>query len=492
MTPSAIIIGAGIGGIATAAHLAQQGMRVTVVEKNQRPGGRCDRFVREGHRFDTGPTLFIMPLVYEAEFLSLGISMHDVLDLRRVDPTYHVFFEDGKQLALTSDMNAMRDQLESMEAGSFEGFRSYMDEGRRHYRLAVNRLMNKDFRRASEFFAVSNLPLLWSLKPLSHHYPHMSAYFREPRLKAAFTFQDTYMGLSPFEAPATFSLMPYTELAHGVWYPRGGMYSIVEALMDIARRSGVEFEFNAAVASINVNGDRASGITLADGRTLPANTVVANSDLPYAYEHLLPRNGRAAELAHKRYSCSTVSFFWGVDKVFDALGPHTLYLVDDLRENFDSIERRAFPEHPSLYLHAPARLDPSMAPRGEDTLIAIVPVGHLDEDGQQDWEQIRDKARQAVFHRLAKAGITDLAEHIKFEVSYTPLSWRRRYNLTKGATHGLSHTLTQLGYLRPHNRHPDFHNVYFVGASTHPGTGIPTALVSSRLVANRIRDDLAS
>ncbi len=492
MTTSVVIIGAGIGGIATAAHLAQQGKRVTVVEKNPRPGGRCDHLVREGHRFDTGPTLLLMPLVYEAEFRSLGVSMRDVLDLRRVDPTYQMFFDDGRQLTLTSDMEAMRAQLESMEAGSFEGFRRYMDEGCRHYRLAMDRLVNRDFRRASEFFALENIPLLFSLKPLSRHYPHMAAYFHEPRLKAAFTFQDAYMGLSPFEAPATFSLMPYSELAHGVWYPRGGMYAVVEALMDIARRSGVEFEFNAAVASINVKGDRASGVTLENGRTLPTDTVVANADLPYVYTHLLPRDGRAQQLAHKRFSCSTVSFFWGVDKVYDALGPHTLYLVDDYRENFDSIERLAFPEHPSLYLHAPARLDPSMAPPGQDTLIAIVPVGHLDEDGQQDWEQLRDKARQAILNRLAKAGITDLTDHIKFEVVYTPLSWRKRYNLTKGATHGLSHTLTQLGYLRPHNRHPDFHNVYFVGASTHPGTGIPTALVSSRLVAERIRDELAS
>jgi phytoene desaturase len=387
-------------------------------------------------------------------------------------------------------MSAMYDQLESIEAGSFDGFLRYMDEGSRHYTLAMDRLVNRDFRRASEFFAPGNLPLLFSLKPLVHHYPHMASYFQDPHLKAAFTFQDSYMGLSPFEAPATFSMMPYTELAHGVWYPRGGMYRIVDALMQIAQRAGVEFEFDADVAQIDVRGSRVCGVTLAGGRTLAADVVVANTDLPYVYNHLLPRNGHAESLAHKRYSCSTISFFWGVDKVYESLGPHTLYLVDDFRENFDSIERLELPEHPSLYIHAPARLDPSMAPRGEDTLIAIVPVGHLDESGSQDWEQGRDRARQAVFDRLAKAGMPDVKEHIKFEVNYTPLSWRRRYNLTKGATHGLSHTLMQLGYLRPHNRHPDFHNLYFVGASTHPGTGIPTALISARLVATRIMDEM--
>jgi phytoene dehydrogenase-like protein len=150
----------------------------------------------------------------------------------------------------------------------------------------------------------------------------------------------------------------------------------------------------------------------------------------------------------------------------------------------------ALPDKPSLYLHAPARLDGSRAPAGQDTLIAIVPVGHLDEAVEQDWRAIRDRARQAVFKRLALLGIEDLEAHLKFEVSYSPLSWRKRYNLVKGATHGFCHNLTQLGYFRPGNRHPRHHNVYFVGASTHPGTGIPTALISGRLVAQRLAEDL--
>jgi len=174
------------------------------------------------------------------------------------------------------------------------------------------------------------------------------------------------------------------------------------------------------------------------------------------------------------------------------LGPHTLFLADDYRSNFESIIHDLdLPDNPSLYIHAPSRLDPAAAPADEDTLIAVVPVGHLDDTGQQDWERIRDQARQAVFKRLALLGITDLETHIKFEVNYTPLSWRKRYNLMKGATHGLSHTLLQLGYFRPRNRHARYHNVYFVGASTHPGTGVPTALVSARLVAERVLDDHA-
>ncbi len=491
--PSVIVIGAGIGGIATAAHLAQRGAHVTVLEKNSGPGGRCGRFERDGHQFDTGPTLFVMPLLFEAEFAALGVSMREMLDLQRVDPTYHLVFDDGSGLALTSDMNAMRDQLEAIEPGSYHGFLRYMEEGHRHYHLATERLVNCDFRQPSDFFNLGNLPLLFKLKPLAPHFRHMSAYYDDPRLKAAFTFQDVYMGLSPFEAPATFSMMSYTELAHGVWYPRGGMYRVVEALMEIAEQAGVEFVFNAGVERIDVNGARARAVVLADGQRLEADAIVANADLPYVYQNLLPHDGMADRMARKRFSCSVVSFFWGVDKTYDQLPPHTLFLADDYRENFDSIiDDLTLPQNPSVYIHAPTRLDPSMAPAGEDTLIAIVPVGHLSENGGQDWEAIRDQARQDVFRRLATLGVTDLEEHLKFEVNYTPPSWCKRYNLMKGSTHGLCHNLTQLGYFRPSNRHPRYGNLYFAGASTRPGTGLPTALVSARLAANRMLDDLGA
>lgn len=492
-SPSVIIIGAGIGGITTAAHLARRGVQVTVLEKNQRPGGRCDHFTRDGHHFDTGPTLFVMPLVYEAEFAALGASVHDMLDLRRVDPTYHLVFDDGSRMALTSDLNAMSAQIEAMEPGGFQGFLRYLEEGSRHYHLAMERLVQRDFRTALEFFNVGNLPLLFQLKPLARHYNSMSAYFKEPRLKAAFTFQDVYMGLSPFEAPATFSMMQYTELAHGVWYPKGGMHRIVDALMELAAQAGVEFVFNAPVERIEVNGTHARGVILADGRRLETQAVIANADLPYVYHDLLPDRPQAERLAHKRFSCSVISFFWGVDKRYPALGPHTLFLADAYRENFERISRcGALPEKPSLYIHAPTRLDSSLAPQGEDTLIAIVPVGHLDNSGEQDWQGIRDQARQAVFNRLKMVGITDLEAHLKFEVNYTPLSWRKRYNLMKGATHGLSHTLTQLAYLRPRHRHSRYHNVYFVGASTHPGTGVPTALICGHQVADQVMADLCA
>jgi phytoene desaturase len=490
---SILVIGAGVGGIAAAAHLARHGLHVTVLEKNARPGGRCDRLSRDGHHFDTGPTLFIMPHVYEAEFAALGAPLHDLLDLQRVNPTYSLVFDDGSQLTLTSDLQAMQEQLEAIEPGSFQGFLRYMGEGHCHYQQAMRHLVNRDFRTAGEFFNVRNLPLLFTLHPFSRHYHHMAAYFDEPRLKSAFTFQDVYMGLSPFEAPATFSMMPYTELAHGVWYPKGGMYRVVEALMEIARQAGVTFAFKAAVKQIELNDQRVSGVILEDGQRLEADAILANADLPYVYQDLLSGDPQAEQLARKRYSCSVISFFWGMDQEYRALGPHTLFLADDYRANFDQINRGlTIPNNASLYVHAPSRLDPSMAPVGQDTLVAIVPVGHMTEHADYPWEALIRQARQVVLRRLALLGISNVEAHIKFEMCFTPLSWHKRYNLARGATHGLCHNLMQLGYFRPGNRHPQYQNLYFVGASTHPGTGMPTALISARQTAHRMLEDFGA
>ncbi|HTX79183.1 MAG TPA: phytoene desaturase family protein [Longilinea sp.] len=491
-TKSVIIIGAGLGGIAAAINLAKRGMQVTVLEKNQQAGGRCGRYSRDGHQFDTGPTLMVMPLLLEAEFATLGASMREMLEPRRVDPTYHLIFDDGNRLSLTSDMESMCTQLEALEPGSFQGLLRYMEEGDRHYHVAIRKLLNKDFRRATDFFTLDKVPLLFQVKPLTPHYGHMSTYFDDPRLKAAFTFQDMYMGLSPFEAPATFSMMQYTELAHGVWYPKGGMYRIVEALMELAHQAGVAFEFETTVVRIETSDNAARGVALADGRFLTADVVIADADLPYVYKELLPQDGTAERLERKRFSCSTINFFWGMDKPYPMLGPHTLFVGDsEYREHFDSVVKgSSCAGHPNLYVHAPARLDPSMAPAGQDTLIAIVPVSHMRDDVEQDWGSIQARARQGALDRLATLGITDIDAHIKFELTYTPLSWHKHYNLMNGSTHGLCHNLLQLAYFRPHNRHARYHNLYFVGASTHPGTGIPNALVSARLAAQRVMDDV--
>jgi phytoene desaturase len=484
---NALVIGAGIGGIATAIRLAQHGYQVTIVEKCERAGGRCNIIEKDGHRFDTGPTLFLMPNLYKQAFTDLGERIEDHLDLVRVDPTYQIHFDDGTHLKLTSDLKAMQSQLEGIEPGSFGNYLRYLQEGHRNYHLALPNVVNRPFDSALEFFTFKNLILLLRMNALSKHFDHIRNYFRDDRLKVAFTFQNMYMGVNPTKAPAIFSLMQYTELADGVWFPKGGMYSIIESLTRIARKWGVQFIFKAPVEKININGRKATGVTLEDGQKITADIVIANADLPYVYRHLLPNDRTAKRLENKKYGCSALVFLWGLDRQYPQFGAHNLYIAKDFGDGFDALfDGRTIADDPNFYIHAPVRVDPSFAPPGQETLMVAAPISHLYDDESQDWLAIKDQVRKAILQRLKKEGIPDIEDHIKFEISMTPQYWHNRYNLTKGSAHGLSHDLLQMGYLRPHNKHKKYDNLYFVGASTHPGTGLPTVLVSARLVTERI------
>jgi phytoene desaturase len=488
--PTAIIIGAGIGGIATAGRLARSGYEVTVLEKNDKPGGRCNQIVKDGHRFDVGPTLFLMPEVFEETYAALGEKMGDHLDLKRIDPTYTVRFDDGTSLALTSNLGSMQTQLEAIEPGSFGGFLRYLSEGQLHYRLSLQKFVGRNFYNYLQYFSLANLPLLFKLKALVKHYDNVDHYFKNPRLKAAFTFQNMYLGLSPYDAPATYSLLQYTELAEGIWFPIGGLYRVIESLTAIAEKLGVHFVYNAPVEQVVHAGKRATGVVLKDGRTLEADVIVINADLPYAYRELLKDQAEAKKLDKKKFTCSAIMFYWGVDKEYPQIKHHNVWLAGDYKASFDQIfDNNTLPVEPSFYVHAPTRTDPAAAPAGQDTLMVLVPVGHLNEDNPQDWAALKARARSAVLARLEDIGVTDLEQHIKFELCYIPKNWQALYNLDKGAAFGLSHNFWQVGYLRPRNRHAHLHNVYFAGASTHPGTGLPIVLLSARLTTERILKD---
>lgn len=488
--PTALIIGAGLGGIATAARLARHGYQVTVLEKNATPGGRCNQLMVDGHRFDTGATLFLMPEVFRRTYETLGERMEDHLDLRRIDPTYSVNFTDGSKIALTSDLNSLQGQLENIEPGSFGGLLRFLEEGRKHYRLAVDKFVSRNFFHAWDYFNPLNLKLLWNLKPFVRHYTNLGRYFCDRHLKAALSFQNMYLGMSPFDAPATYSLVQYTELAEGVWFPIGGLYRIIESLVQIAEKAGVRFVYNAPVEKIEVEGEKARGVRLADGTRMAADVIIANADLPYVYSHLLPDAPEAKHLKRLKYTCSAIMFYWGVDRVYPQFDTHNIYLAPDYHGSFESIFRdHALAQEPSFYVHAPSRVDPGAAPEGQDTLFVLVPAGHIDDHAHQDWPSMERQARAAVLRRLASMGMADLEQHIKFEVAYTPRDWLSLYNLERGSAFGLSHNFWQIGYMRPHNRHARYGNLYFVGSSTHPGTGLPMVLLSAQLTTERILRD---
>jgi len=485
---TAVIIGAGIGGIATSLYLSKNGYKVKVYEKNSSAGGRCGQLIREGHRFDLGATMLMMPGIYHEVFNSLGISLEEGKDIIPLHELYKIYFDDGASISFTTDKEEMRSQLEKIEQDSAQKAEKYVSEGYQIFRLGMKKLVSRNFLHIFQIVNFRNLGLLMKLKVFISNWSYAKKFFRHPHLLMAYTFQNIYVGQSPFNSPALFAMVPAAELTEGSFFPKGGMFTIAEKLMTAAQLSGVEFVFNSATTKIVVKGKKAEGIILEDSTEVKADLVVANADLPYVYRELLPDRGISKRLDRMKYSCSAICFHWGLDKVYPQLNHHNVFLSDEFRDGLDRIFiDKTVNENPSFYIHAPTRTDPSAAPAGQDTLSVVVGAGHIDKNKDQDWNQLKKATRSAVISRLKKLGLDDIEDHIKFEVCYTPESWKNACNISRGSVFGsLGHNIMQMGYFRPHNRHDRYKNIYFVGGSTHPGNGIPNILMSAKLVSERI------
>ena len=486
---TAVIIGAGIGGITTAVYLAKNGYSVSLYEKNSAPGGRCGQLIRDGHRFDLGATMLLMPGIYHEVFNSLGIRLEEGSDMVLLDNLYKIYFDDGSNLAFTSDKERMKLQLEKIEQGSYERSEKYVSRGYEIFRLSMDKLIGRNFYNIFQLVNLKNIPLLFKIKAFTPHFKYTRKFFNHPHLLMAYTFQNIYVGQSPFNSPALFSMVPAAELTEGSFFPSGGgMFTLVEKMLEAAGKEGVQFHFNNSVRKIIVAGRKAYGIILHDGTEIKADIVVANADLPYVYRNLLPDKRASYHIEKLKYSCSAICFHWGLDKVYPQLEHHNVFLSDGFRKGLDRIFKdKSVSDNPSFYIHAPVRTDPTAAPQNHDTLSVIVAAGHIDKRYKQQWDKIREKTREAVINRLKQQGLKDIENHIKFEICFSPESWEDACNISRGSVFGsLGHNIFQMGYFRPHNRHDKYKNLYFVGGSTHPGNGIPNVLLSAKLTSERI------
>ena len=488
----AIIIGAGVGGLATAVFLAQKGFTVEVYEKNANPGGRCGQMIQDGHRFDLGATILLMPSIYRKVFSALGLVMDKELETISLEPVYKLFFDNGTDFIFTRDQEKMKSQLEAIEPGSYEQYKRYVKEGYTFFNLAINGLLGRNFSHMFQFINLKSIRLLIKLKTWIKHTTYIQRYFKDPHLQMAFTFQNIYVGQNPYKQPAFFSMLPAAEIVEGALFPKGGMHCVVEKLLKTALGLGVRIKYKKPVARIIVNGKKTEGILLENGTTIKADLIIANADLPYVYNQLLPNKRAAKHLKKWEYSCSAIVFHWGLDKVYPQLEHHSIFLNEPYKEGMEKIfNEKSLSDNPSFYIHAPVRTDPSAAPENQDTLSVIIPAAHLDERFNQDWQELKQTAREGVIRRLKEAGMNDIEEHIKFEVCYLPKTWESACNITKGSVFGsLSHTIFQMGYFRPHNRHNKYKNLYFTGGSTHPGNGIPLVLLSAKLTSERILKEI--
>jgi phytoene desaturase len=485
---TAAIIGAGIGGITTAVYLAKNGYKVSVYEKNSSPGGRCGQLIRDGHRFDLGATMLIMPGIYREIFKSLGIPLFENNDIKPLEDLYKIYFDDNEVITFTHDEKVMESQLEKIEPGSFVRSQKYISTGYEIFQVGINKLIARNFDNIFQFANFRNIGMLIKLKTYISNYSYVKKFFRNTHLRMAYSFQNIYVGQSPFDSPALFSMVPAAELIEGSFFPKGGMFSIVEKLLNEAISSGVEFHYNAPVKEIRVNGKNAESIVFENLPEAKADIIVANADLPYVYRSLLPDKGKSKRLDNLKYSCSAICYHWGLDKIYPQLGHHSVFLSEDFREGLDSIFiNKSISKSPSFYVHAPVNTDPSAAPENQNTLSVVVGAGHLDKMKKQDWDELKKTTRAAVIQRLKQLGLEDIEKHIKFEICYTPENWEKACNISRGSVFGsLAHNLLQMGYFRPHNQHNKYKNLYFVGGSTHPGNGIPNILISAKLTAERI------
>ncbi|MFH0842824.1 MAG: phytoene desaturase family protein [Bacteroidota bacterium] len=484
---TAVVIGAGVGGIATALYLVRNGYRVDVFEKNSDPGGRCGQYIRDGHRFDLGATMYLMPSMYNQVFDSLGIKFED-REIVALNNLYRIFFDNGDELAFTPDKKRMKEQLEKIDPGSYEKAEKYVSEGYKIYLEGLDKLIGRNFFNLFQLVNFKNIGLLLRLKVFISNWKYAGKFFKNTNLRMAYTFQNIYVGQSPFDSPALFSMIPAAELTEGSFFPRGGMYAVIDKFYSAAVSEGAKFHFDSPAARINISNRKAVSITLEDGKEIAADIIVANADLPYVYRNLLPDKRKSDHIDRLKYSCSVICFHWAMDKEFPQLDHHNVFISDSLTGGLDRIfVDKTIDDSPTFYVHAPSRTDTGAAPPGQDTLTVAIGAGHLDPSKKQDWEMLRTKAREAVIRRLEKSGLQDFEKHIKFEICYTPDSWERYCHVSRGSVFGsLCHNIMQMGYFRPHNRHDRYSNLYFVGSSTHPGNGIPNVLLSAKLVSERI------
>jgi phytoene desaturase (3,4-didehydrolycopene-forming) len=379
----------------------------------------------------------------------------------------------------------MQRQISAIEP--FEGYLSFLQEAGKHHALSLQHVLSVNFGSLSAMLRPSFLRHVFQLHPFQSVWTRACKHFKTDILRRAFTFASMYMGMSPFEAPGTYTLLQYTECVEGIWYPEGGFYRVLEALLDISKRHGAKYHLKANVDRITMESGVAKGVEISsDGvpEFIPADIVICNADLVYAYNNLLPTSSYASRLATRRQSCSSVSFYWSVSRKVPELQVHNIFLAKAYRESFDDIFHGVgVPEEPSFYVNVPSRIDPSAAPEGKDSIIVLVPVASK---GSVDVDSLRKHILSVIQHRTT----TDLSSIIVDEVVNTPNTWESIFNLHQGSILGLSHSFFNVLSFRPRIRHDSIKGLYFVGASTHPGTGVPVVLAGSGITVREIMQDL--
>ena len=488
MNKKVVVIGAGIGGLGAAGLFARKGYDVTVVEKNATLGGRANIFEHNGFKFDMGPSWYLAPDIFEHFFNLMGERVEDHLDLKRLSPSYRIFFRnDGQPLDIHSNIDKDAASFDAIEPGAGDKLRAYLKQSEYQYEVATQSFMFKNYDRIWDFFNRRVMTEGQKLSVFSTMDRFVSKFFKTKKLQQVMEYTMVFLGTSPYEAPALYNLMSHMDFNQGVFYPQGGFYELIKALARIAETNGAVLRTNSPVEKIIVSGGKAKGVRLAGGEILDADIVISNADMWFTETRLLDG---ASQTHNENYwqkrvmAPSAFIMYLGVGEKLPSLIHHNLLFSEDWRRNFDDIYKDPrLPDEPSLYVCAPSVTDPSVAPEGKENLFVLVPIASGLGIGAADKEIYADRVLALMETEMDLVG---LRGKIEYRGIYTVENFASDYNAFKGSALGLAHTLRQTAIFRPNNKSKKVNGLYYVGAGTNPGIGTQICLISAELAYKRV------
>ncbi len=486
-TKHIIIVGAGPGGLCAGMLLSQRGFKVSIFDKNPGVGGRNRAVRMNNFTFDTGPTFLLMKGVLDEMFELCGKRSEDYMDFVQLNPMYQLVYDD-QRLDVYSETEKMRAELDRVFKEGSATYNRFISNERARFNHLYPCII-RDYSSLSSFLSLDLIKAIpWLAFPKSV-FTNLGQYYKEEKMRLAFSFQSKYLGMSPWECPALFTMLPYLEHDYGIYHVIGGLNRIATAMAEVIKEFGGEIHTNALVQSLIIENKVVKGVKLQNGEQVFGDEVIVNADFGYAMSHLVEpgelKKYDREQLKKRDFSCSTFMLYLGLDKVYD-LPHHTIVFAKDYHTNVRNIfNNKTLTEDFSFYVHNASVTDATLAPQGKSALYVLVPMPNNESglDWQAHCQQVREQTLDALGARLE---LTDIRAHIECEKIITPQTWETEENVYKGATFSLSHKFSQMLYWRPHNRFEELDNCYLVGGGTHPGSGLPTIYESARISSNLI------